>query len=109
MLPFATEEAWSWWRDGSVHGAPWPATGDLVGGAAPDLDAVSEVLARVRRSKTEAKTSQRAPVAALTVTAPDTARLDLAADDLVDALTVTRLELRPAVAPDDLDVAVELG
>ncbi len=41
------------------------------GGADPglDLDAVSEVLARVRRAKTEAKRSQRAPVATLTIRA----------------------------------------
>ena len=35
-----------------------------------DLDAVSEVLARVRRAKTEAKRSQRSPVARLDGRAP---------------------------------------
>src|SRR5919197_111716 len=48
FLPFVTEEAWSWWRAGSVHRAPWPRSGELraaAGGADPAvLDVVSSVL-----------------------------------------------------------------
>ena len=64
---------------------------------AVDLDAVSEVLARVRRAKTEAKRSQRAAVARLAVDArrrrPRPA-LEAARADLVDALTVAELDGR---------------
>jgi valyl-tRNA synthetase len=105
-LPFATEEAWSWSHDGSVHATRWP----VVSGVADpgfDLDAVSEVLQRVRRAKTEAKRSQRAEVARVAVTAPADAIAGLAAahDDLADALTIRHLS---CTAADALAVDVTL-
>jgi valyl-tRNA synthetase len=110
-LPFATEEAWSWSHDSSIHAAPWPAGSGAPGDdGAPelDLDAVSEVLARVRRAKTEAKLSQRAGVDRLRVGAPAGAipALEAAAADLRDALTVGELVIVPA---DVLTVDAELA
>ena len=76
MLPFATEEVWSWLETGSIHLAAWPTTqetlADFVASddASSLLDATCVVLAAVRRSKTEAKVSQRAEVSQLVVTAP---------------------------------------
>jgi valyl-tRNA synthetase len=29
VIPFATEEVWSWTHEGSVHQAPWPTTQEL--------------------------------------------------------------------------------
>ena len=75
MLPFATEEVWSWWQSGSIHRAPWPTTVETLAGftaasdAVDDLDAICTVLGVIRRTKTEAKVSQRAEVAKLVVTA----------------------------------------
>ena len=56
---------------------------------------MSEVLARVRRVKTEAKLSQRAGVARVIVRAPAEARrgVEAAAADLRDALTIAELVL----------------
>jgi valyl-tRNA synthetase len=104
MLPFATEEAWSWSHDTSVHVAPWPTPTGEVGDGDVDLDAVSEVLATVRRAKTEAKKSQRAEVAELAITAPSS--LASVRADLVDALTV--VELVVAEGPElTVDVRLE--
>ena len=83
IMPFVTDEVWGWWQQGSVHSATWPTAasreGDTDGavtgnGAVPAnasmLDHVGEVIAAVRRAKTEAKVGQRHPVASLVITAP---------------------------------------
>jgi valyl-tRNA synthetase len=69
FLPFATEEVWSWWRPGSVHQASWPVPETADGD--PELLALAgEVIAAVRRAKTDAKVSMRTAVETLTVTGP---------------------------------------
>ena len=105
-----TEEVWSWWQAGSIHTAPWPTVDELGvvatddGGApAPDpavdavLDVAAGVLGLVRRAKTTAKRSMRAPVAVLTVT--DTA-------DRLEALAAAEGDLRDAGGVVELVTAV---
>ena len=106
-LPFAAEEAWSWWHEDSVHAAGWPVT---EAGDAPELslDPISEVLASVRRVKTEAKVSQRAAVESLDLGGPADwlAAVEAARDDITEALSVTTLTLREA---DDVTIAAALA
>ncbi len=91
IVPYATEEAWSWWQEGSVHRAAWPDPTDVVmdaGGGDPLVTEVaSAVLSEIRKAKTEAGTSLRADVASVTVrdTPERLAALTAAADDVRDA------------------------
>jgi len=90
-IPFATEEVWSWWQTGSIHRASWPTRTDLLGGTTPVestevlLDAVCNVLAVIRRTKTEAKVSQRAEVEHVLVNATEK-QISLLQMGLVDLL-----------------------
>ncbi|BBE22974.1 valine--tRNA ligase [Arthrobacter sp. MN05-02] len=74
FLPFATEEVWSWWRQGSVHRAAWPSADALAG--LPDtadagvLTSVALALGGIRKAKSEAKVKQRTEVETAVVTAP---------------------------------------
>jgi len=109
VVSFATEEAWSWFEEGSVHTAAWPEP--LAGGGDPAILATaSEALIGIRRAKTEAKASQKTPVSSATIAAPATKieALRAAADDLravgriadlgfveAEQLLVTAIELAP--------------
>ncbi|GAA3903936.1 valine--tRNA ligase [Microbacterium invictum] len=95
VLAFATEEAWSWFEEGSIHTAAWPQPLGLEGDPAV-LIAASEALIGIRRAKTEAKASQKTPVASLTLRANDQtiAALRLAEGDLKAVGRIDRLELR---------------
>jgi valyl-tRNA synthetase len=107
IIPFAAEESWSWRNDGSIHAARWPTTTGL-GGDTAVLDPIIEVLTLVRRSKTEAKVSQRADVASLTVRAPGELHpvIELGRADLCDAGTIKEFR---AVAGEALSCDVVLA
>jgi len=111
FLPFVTEEAWSWWREGSVHLAPWPdpaefpaaKTGDAAeAGDAADrmLAAASGAIAAIRAAKSAARLSMRAPVSELVVSASaaDLAALTAVLPDVRAAGQVARVELRAVAA-----------
>ena len=79
FLPFVTEEVWSWWQEGSIHRSTWPVPANIDGDIALVAD-LAEVLTLVRKVKSDAKVSMRAPIATATITAP--ARVRQAEADL---------------------------
>ncbi len=113
VLPYATEEVWSWWRTGSVHTAAWPEPAPLreAGrGPDPELPALASwVLGEVRRAKSAAHASVRAPVERLRVRveAARAAALRPAVVDLALAAAATHLELEPTA--DEAEVLVTLA
>jgi valyl-tRNA synthetase len=120
FLPFASEEVWSWWRDGSVHGARWPDAAELRGlatGGDPGVYEVAvEVLGTVRKAKTEAKRSLRTPAERVTVrgTPGQLAALDQVRGDVCDAGVIGALTTEATTesgdgASDALSVEVALA
>ncbi|MDZ7674920.1 MAG: valine--tRNA ligase [Acidimicrobiales bacterium] len=102
FLPFATEEVWSWWREGSIHHSAWPTSEplrDAAGGpddsAALVATVAAEVLTLLRKAKSDAKVSMRTEITSATIT--DTrqrlAAFEQARADVLDAGKVTSVEL----------------
>ncbi len=98
FLPFVTEEAWSWWRAGSVHRSAWPSATELAGltGDREVLTAAARVLTEVRKAKSESKVSMKTEVAELEVTASSQVieRLAQAEPDLLEAARARSLTCR---------------
>ncbi|MGA1157533.1 MAG: valine--tRNA ligase [Ilumatobacteraceae bacterium] len=96
FIPFATESVWRWWQSGSVHTASWPSAAEFsTSGDDAILDPVGEVLAQIRRSKTEAKTSQKTPVSLASVRASSAhcAAIESARAEITDAGSVESWEM----------------
>ncbi len=74
MLPYVTEEVWSWTHDGSVHRTSWPTVEEVPSGGDPGMVAsVGAALATIRKAKSEAKVGMRAEVPTMTLVGPDAA------------------------------------
>jgi valyl-tRNA synthetase len=114
FLPFVTDEVWSWWQTGSVHATTWPTSAELATVAGTGLvdpawlEPLGEVLAAVRRAKTEAKVSQRAEIERLVVHGPVDAHeaVQRAVGDLREAGSIRAIEF---VVADELRCVVDLA
>ena len=114
VLPFATEEVWGWWREGSIHRAPWPTTEVLreaAAGADPAvLTAAGNAVAALRKLKSEAKVTMKTPILVATLAIPadalagvEASRSDICAAGRVEGpLTLTE-------APEGFDPTVQGG
>jgi valyl-tRNA synthetase len=75
FIPFATEEAWSWWQEGSVHRSYWPVAEDLTGFTGSQnaglLSLASQALIGIRKAKSDEKLSMKAEISSLTIEASD--------------------------------------
>jgi valyl-tRNA synthetase len=112
FLPYVTEEAWSWWREGSIHRTGWPSSDELeavsAGAETADYEVAAWVLGEVRKSKALAKRSLRT-VARRVVVRDTQERLKLlqgAERDVREAGSVAAFEYVEADVP---SVDVELA
>ncbi|MFF4343164.1 valine--tRNA ligase [Kitasatospora sp. NPDC001540] len=104
-LPFATEEAWSWWQDGSVHRAQWPAEASAELSSKGDaglLDVAASAITAIRKAKSSAQLSMRAEVAKVTARGPAEllAALQRVAPDVRSAGRVAELIFEAAESED---------
>jgi valyl-tRNA synthetase len=75
VLPFSTEEVWSWYAEGSIHHTPWPTSGPLreaAAGADPAIIvAAGAALGALRKIKSDAKVSQRTAIMSVDLLVPE--------------------------------------
>jgi valyl-tRNA synthetase len=95
FIPFAAEEVWSWWQQGSVHRSSWPVAEEFRQPAeAAVLPKAAAALMLIRKSKSDAKLSMKAGIDRAVITAPasDLAVLESCKQDLMAAGRVQQLE-----------------
>jgi valyl-tRNA synthetase len=93
IIPFVTEEVWSWWQPGSVHRTSWPERSELgeLGGDPAALDWIAGALMGIRGAKSQAKVSMKHELSAVEFRGPEAAlaAVRLAEPDLRRAGRIT--------------------
>jgi len=110
VLPFATEEVWSWFNEGSIHRAAWP-TSDLTratsAGENPAvLIAAGAAVSALRKIKSDAKVSQRTEILSVDLLIPEAqvTFVNAARPDIMAAGRVRSLQVIDAVTALDPSV-----
>jgi valyl-tRNA synthetase len=104
VLPYITEEVWSWafaaeTGRASIHVAPWPSAGEFEGVDAPvdlaSFTAAVEALTAINRAKTSAGVSTGRPAIAITLACNEdtSVRVTRVLEDVRAAARATELEL----------------
>lgn len=63
VLPFVTEEVWSWWQDGSIHRAAWPTVEEITtSGDVLLVNDYAAALTAIRGAKSVAKVTMKTEV-----------------------------------------------
>jgi valyl-tRNA synthetase len=110
FVPYATEEAWSWWHPDSVHTVPWPVPTNDDGGenGGEVIRLASTAIGAIRKAKSDAKRSMKALVDTVRVTglARELDVLDSIGTDLRAAGRATVLALEPG---EELRIEVTLS
>jgi valyl-tRNA synthetase len=94
FLPFASEEVWSWWQEGSIHGAAWPTADELPRSSSDLMNVASEALILIRKSKSDLKVSMKAEIDYLELAGPTS--LSKIARDLQSVGNILKLKLKEA-------------
>ena len=97
FIPFATEEAWSWWQEGSVHRQGWPNESELAkyteGTDARLMSSASEALLGIRKAKSDQQLSMKAEILKIRIASADEVGLKSIESDLRSVGKIDTLEI----------------